>query len=38
MSAVTTDGMPATANAYFGAYPILKVGWVLFDRRVEELG
>lgn len=37
-TAVMTGGMPATANAYIGAYRILKVGWALFDQRGEAPG
>ena len=37
-TAAMTGGMPATANAYFGAYRILKVGWALFDQRGEAPG
>lgn len=37
-TAVMTGGMAATANAYLGAYRILKVGWSLYDQRGEARG
>lgn len=37
-TAVMTGGMPSTANAYIGAYRVLKVGWALFDQRGEAPG
>jgi hypothetical protein len=34
-TAEMAGGIPATANAYLGAFQILKAGWSLFDQRGE---
>lgn len=36
--AAMTGGLQATANAYLGAFRVLKVGWALFDQRGEASG